>query len=110
MEKREIRVRIHFKPPTPTGVPLKTVDLRTKKPATITLEGTRQDPVIAPRAVPVVEAVMAMCILDRAMRAGLIPSARCPICGVNVLRGGMEDHLIYHRERGDLDGPSSEYV
>ena len=103
MKKREIRVRIYFKPPTPTGISLNTVNLRTKKPATITLEGTRQDPVIAPRAVPVVEAVMAMCLLDRAMRAGLIPSARCPICGSTVLKGEMENHLIYHRERGNLD-------
>lgn len=74
-----IRCRIHFNPPSPAGKKLKTVNLRTREKAIIkTGNRGRDDPCIAPRAVPAVEAVMAMCLVDHAMRAGLIGSVLKP--------------------------------
>lgn len=50
--------------PTPSiGIPQKTVNLRTMEEKELTIAG-RHDPCIAPRAVPVVEAVTALVLLD----------------------------------------------
>jgi chorismate synthase len=49
-----------------------TVNLDTMKNATIEITG-RHDSCIVPRAVPVVEAMMAITLCDLAMRAGIIP-------------------------------------
>lgn len=68
-----IRCRIAFKPPMPSGIELQTVNLKTKEEVKIKMGNRgRDDPCIAPRAVPIVEGVMAMCLVDYAMRAGLI--------------------------------------
>jgi chorismate synthase len=48
-------------------VPQKTVDLKEKTDAEIVIRG-RHDPVIAPRFVPVGEAMAAIVILDHLMR------------------------------------------
>lgn len=70
-----IRCRVGFKPPCPSGIEMQTVDLKTREEVAIkTGNKGRDDPCIAPRAVPVVEAVMAMCLVDHAMRAGRIGS------------------------------------
>jgi len=65
-------VRVAFKPPSSIARKQRTVDLREMKPSEIRAPG-RHDPVIVPRAVPVVEAVTAIILADHALRAGLIP-------------------------------------
>jgi len=64
-----IELTVTFKPTPSVSKPQKTVDLKTLKETTITIEG-RHDPCIVPRAVPVVEGVVAMVILDHMMQRG----------------------------------------
>jgi chorismate synthase len=52
--------------------PQSTVDIEQMKEATLTIGG-RHDVCIVPRAVPVVEAMMAVTLCDFALRAGKIP-------------------------------------
>jgi len=61
-----ILARIAFKPPSSIGLAQKTVDTA-GRPRELRLEG-RHDPCIAPRAVPVVEAMTAMVLLDLWLR------------------------------------------
>ena len=61
-----------FKPTPSIGLEQKTVDLQEMEETTIKVEG-RHDPCIVPRAVPVVEAMMAVVLADHALRAGVIP-------------------------------------
>ncbi|MEM1977262.1 MAG: chorismate synthase, partial [Nitrososphaerota archaeon] len=67
-----IVIRVAFKPPSSIALEQKTVDLRDLKEARLRIRG-RHDPCIVPRAVVVVEAMMAIVLADHAMRAGLIP-------------------------------------
>ena len=67
-----IEATVTFKPTPSIGVEQKTVDLQRMEETTIRVEG-RHDPCIVPRAVPVVEAMMAVVLADHALRAGLIP-------------------------------------
>ena len=67
-----IEATITFKPTPSILKPQKTVDLKTMKEISIKIEG-RHDPCIIPRAVPVVEAMMALVLADHALRAGKIP-------------------------------------
>ena len=55
--------RVAIKPTPSIAKEQDTVDLRTKEPVKLEIAG-RHDPCIAVRAVPVVEAVAALCILD----------------------------------------------
>lgn len=55
--------RLAFKPTPSIFVPQKTVDLKEKHDATLQLKG-RHDPCVVVRAVPVVEALTAVCLLD----------------------------------------------
>ena len=64
-----IELTVTFKPTPSVSRPQRTVDLETLKETTITIEG-RHDPCIVPRAVPVVEGVVAMVILDHMMQRG----------------------------------------
>ncbi|MHA1266761.1 MAG: chorismate synthase [Candidatus Helarchaeota archaeon] len=64
--------RIAIKPTASISKPQKSVDLTTNKPAEIVIEG-RHDPVIVPRAVPIVESSMAIVLTDLAIQCGLIP-------------------------------------
>ncbi len=64
-----IEFTVTFKPTPSVSRPQQTVDLKTLKETTITIEG-RHDPCIVPRAVPVVEGVVAMVILDHMMQRG----------------------------------------
>lgn len=67
-----IEATVTFKPTPSIGVEQKTVDIQKMEETTIKVEG-RHDPCIVPRAVPVVEAMMAVVLADHALRAGLIP-------------------------------------
>ena len=65
-------VRVAVKPPASIAIEQKTVDIQKMKETNIKVGG-RHDVCIVPRAVPVVEAMMAVTICDFALRAGLIP-------------------------------------
>ena len=64
-----IEFAVTFKPTPSVSKPQQTVDLKTLKETTIAIEG-RHDPCIVPRAVPVVESVAAVVILDHMMQRG----------------------------------------
>ncbi len=55
--------RVAFKPTPSISKPQQSVNLKTKQVQTLEIKG-RHDPCIVPRAVPVIEAVTAFCILD----------------------------------------------
>jgi len=65
-----IIVRAAIKPTSSIGLPQHTVDPAIGAETVLKLEG-RHDPCIAPRAVPVVEAGMAIALLDLMMEGGL---------------------------------------
>lgn len=65
-----IVLQVAFKPTPSIGLPQKTVRLSTMEPAMLEISG-RHDPCIVPRAVPVVEAVTALVLMDRMMEEGL---------------------------------------
>ncbi len=65
-------VRVAVKPASSIAREQETVDIQKMESAKIDIEG-RHDVCIVPRAVPVVEAMMAVTLCDFAMRAGLIP-------------------------------------
>jgi len=67
-----IIVRVAFKPTSSIPLEQKTVDLRDLSEARLRIRG-RHDPCIVPRAVVVVEAMMAIVLADHAIRAGFIP-------------------------------------
>ncbi len=56
-------LRVAFKPTASIFLPQRTVDLETMEPAQLTLKG-RHDPCIVPRAVPCVEAALALALFD----------------------------------------------
>jgi chorismate synthase len=64
--------RAAFKPTPSIRIRQRTVDLSGMKNVEVSLEGGRFDVCIAPRAVPVVEAVAAMVLLDHYARAGIV--------------------------------------
>jgi chorismate synthase len=65
-------VRVAIKPTSSIALEQQTVDIKKMKETTIKVEG-RHDACIVPRAVPVVNAMMAVVLCDFVMRAGLIP-------------------------------------
>lgn len=67
-----IVVRMAVKPTPSISKEQKTVDLLNMTNTTIQVKG-RHDPCIVPKAVPVVEASVAMVLVDQLVRAGLIP-------------------------------------
>ncbi|MDJ0270346.1 MAG: chorismate synthase [Aigarchaeota archaeon] len=64
-------LRVAFKPASSIAKQQKTVNLENMSETTIQVPG-RHDPTVVPRAVPVVEAVVAIVLADHALRAGLI--------------------------------------
>jgi len=64
-----IEFTVTFKPTPSISKPQRTVDLKTLEETTIAVEG-RHDPCIVPRAVPVVESVAAIVLLDHMMQRG----------------------------------------
>ncbi len=67
-----IIVRVAVKPTPSISKPQKTVNIKTIKEETLAIGG-RHDPCIVPRAVPVVEAILALVICDFVLQAQLIP-------------------------------------
>ncbi len=67
-----ITCRVTFKPTPSVGKPQKTVDIKSMEETMMEIVG-RHDPCIVPRAVPVVESMVAVILADHALRAGLIP-------------------------------------
>jgi chorismate synthase len=65
-------LRVAFKPASSIAKEQHTVDLKTKKPASIVVQG-RHDPCVVPRAPPVVDSLVSVVLSDHALRAGLIP-------------------------------------
>jgi chorismate synthase len=65
-------LRAAFKPTPSISKTQRTVDLAAGVETELSVEG-RHDPCIVPRAVPVVEAMVAMVLADHALRRGLIP-------------------------------------
>ncbi len=63
--------RIGFRPPSSITVPQTTVNIQTLKEQPILIEG-RFDACVVPRAIPIVEAMMAIVLADHSLRAGLI--------------------------------------
>lgn len=65
-------VRVAVKPTPSISKEQKTVDLSTMEETKIRVHG-RHDPCIVPKAVPVVEALVAVVLADQLLRAGCIP-------------------------------------
>lgn len=63
---QDIRVRVAFKPTSSIQVPGRTVD-RQNNPVEVVTTG-RHDPCVGIRAVPIVEAMLALTLMDHAMR------------------------------------------
>ena len=61
-----IFLRVAFKPPATISLPQNTVDF-SGRPVTLTAKG-RHDPCVVPRAVPIVEAMAALVLVDMVMR------------------------------------------
>jgi len=67
-----IIVRVAIKPTPSIAKEQRTVDLSTMKDATLKVTG-RHDPCVVPKAVPVVEASVAITLADHMIRGGFIP-------------------------------------
>ncbi|MFQ6134589.1 MAG: chorismate synthase [Nitrososphaerales archaeon] len=67
-----IVLRVAFKPVSSIAKPQRTVDLEAMKEAELIVPG-RHDPCVVPRAVPIVESLMAAVLADHALRAQLVP-------------------------------------
>jgi chorismate synthase len=67
-----IVLRVAVKPPSSIAIRQETVDMKKMQTASLEVKG-RHDACIVPRAVPVVESMMAVTLCDFAKRAGLIP-------------------------------------
>jgi chorismate synthase len=68
-----LTLRVAIKPTASIGMLQKTVNIRTMKETELKLEGDH-DPCIVPRAVVVVEAMLAIVLLDQLLIEGKIPS------------------------------------
>ena len=68
-----LTLRVAIKPTASIGMPQKTVNIRTMKETEFELEGDH-DPCIVPRAVVVVESMLAIVILDQLLIEGFIPT------------------------------------
>jgi chorismate synthase len=67
-----IIVRVALKPPSSIANEQKTVDLKAMEGATVKVGG-RHDPCVVPKAVPVVEATVAIVLADHCLRSGTVP-------------------------------------
>lgn len=65
-------IRVGFKPPSSITKEQQTVDLKSMKETTVQVTG-RHDPCVVPKAVPVVEAVVAIVLADHCLRGGVVP-------------------------------------
>jgi chorismate synthase len=67
-----ITMRVAIKPTPSISKEQKTVDLSTMQDATLSVKG-RHDPCVVPKAVPAIEAAVAVTLVDHLIRAGYIP-------------------------------------
>jgi chorismate synthase len=67
-----ILMRVAIKPTPSIGKKQKTVNLSTMEDASVNIKG-RHDPCVVPKAVPAIEAAVAVTLADHMIRAGLIP-------------------------------------
>ena len=67
-----IMIRVAIKPTPSIGKEQRTVNLSTMKNATLSIKG-RHDPCVVPKAVPAIEAAVAITLADHMIRAGFIP-------------------------------------
>ncbi len=88
-----IIVRVYFKPTSSIASGVLTVDLRSLKETRVSVRG-RHDPCIAVRAVPVVEAMLAIVLVDHAMRCGLISTDRLTLREVRMIE---ENWKLYRK-------------
>ena len=65
-------LRVAFKPPSSIAKAQKTVDVSRMEEASLSVKG-RHDPCIVPKAVPVVQAMVAIGLVDLMIRGGIIP-------------------------------------
>jgi chorismate synthase len=79
-----IVISVTFKPTPSISKPQRTVDLDIKSDTIIRISG-RHDPCIVPRAVPVIENVAAIVLLDHLMRRGIVKQV---VRRDDVRRGG----------------------
>lgn len=66
-----IVLRIAFKPASSISIKQTTVDIKSKKSATLQVKG-RHDPCVVPRAPPVVDSLVSLTIADHALQGGFI--------------------------------------
>ncbi len=66
-----IVMRVAFKPASSISKKQTTVDIKTKKPATLQVQG-RHDPCVVPRAPPVVDSLVSLVLADHALFGGFI--------------------------------------
>lgn len=66
-----IIVRVAFKPASSISKKQDTIDIKTKKPATLQVKG-RHDPCVVPRAPPVVDSLISLTLADHALMSGMI--------------------------------------
>lgn len=67
-----IVLRVAFKPASSIAKKQNTIDIKTKKSASLVVGG-RHDPCVVPRAPPIVDSAVSMVLADHAIRSGLIP-------------------------------------
>ena len=79
-------IRVAVKPTPSISKKQKTVDLSTMQETTISIKG-RHDPCVVPKAVPVVEAAVAIVLVDHLIRAGFIPK----VLGVEAVEEFCDD-------------------
>ena len=65
-------LRVAFKPPSSIAKEQKTVDVSRMEEASLSAKG-RHDPCVVPKAVPVVQAMVAIGLADLMIRGGIIP-------------------------------------
>ena len=66
-----ITMRVAFKPASSIAKKQSTIDIKTKKPATLQVQG-RHDPCVVPRAPPVVDSWISLVLADHALIGGFI--------------------------------------
>ncbi len=66
-----IIMRVAFKPASSISKKQNTVDIKTKKPVTLQVQG-RHDPCVVPRAPPVVDSLVSLVLADHALIGGFI--------------------------------------
>jgi chorismate synthase len=66
-----IVLRVAFKPASSISKKQTTIDIKTKKPTSLQIEG-RHDPCVVPRAPPVVDALVSLILADHALLGGFI--------------------------------------